>query len=99
MFDANVALDESTHCADDEFEENRSEKPETFLVGNLETDVNLLLCAFKLALNLESITSLVLNLFGSIVLDEKAPILNLVVLNWTQLFNVLLSFVYNDVER
>ena len=33
-----------------------------------------------------------LNLLGSMVFEEKAPILNFVVLNWTQFFKVLLSF-------
>ena len=88
-------VDESIYDID-EFVVEDPQRPDTFLAGNFDTDVNLLLCAFRLALNLESITNRVLNLFGSMALDENAPILNFVVLNWTQLFNALLSFVYND---
>jgi hypothetical protein len=90
-------VEESTYCTD-EFVDEGPQNPDTFFAGNFDTAVNLLLCAFQLALNLESITNRVLNLFGSMALDENAPILNFVVRNWTQLFNVLLSFVYSDDE-
>lgn len=64
----------------------------TLLAGNLDTAMNLLLWAFRLALNSLLITSLVLNRLGSMFLAEKAPILNFEVLSWMHpLPNLLLK--------